>query len=307
VSTDTLSGPQKAFLTKLFPAEVLEALLGARQSLQSSVFAESDIAFLMLSLVADRCCHSQTDGIYKAPTSKKGALKPEAACTEAVSMVEEDLTSLNGANFQQLIQVFTQSSQVMGQTEDESVSIVVTSPPYLNNFDFAEMTRMLLYFWGIASSWSDITDKVRRPLIVNTTTALKGHKTKQASYRANVSAELHPALDRLIASLAERKLERNGRKDYDLLVYPYFSQMTDVLREVFRVLRKGAPIHVIVADAALYGIHISTPQFLQTSMEEIGFRQVECEFLRARGHRWALAKREGSAIGLGEYHLCGVK
>jgi hypothetical protein len=195
----------------------------------------------------------------------------------------------------------------MDQCESGSASILVTSPPYLNNFDFAEMTRMLLYFWGIASSWGDITEKVRRPLIVNTTTALNGHKAKQGRYRANVSTRLLPALNEIVATLAKRKLEKNGKKDYDLLVYPYFSQMTDVLRESFRVLRRGAPIHIVVADAALYGVHVSTPQFLQTSMEDIGFRQVECEILRARGHRWTLAKREGSAIGLGEYHLHGVK
>jgi DNA modification methylase len=222
-------------------------------------------------------------------------------------MIEDDLASLNGADFQNLAHVFTQSSQAMDQSEDGCASIAVTSPPYLNNFDYAEMTRMLLYFWGIASSWGDITDKVRRPLIVNTTTALKGHKTKQGRYRANVSTRLLPALDEIVKCLAKRKLEKNGKKDYDLLVYPYFSQMTDVLKEAFRVLRQDAPIHIVVADAALYGIHISTPQFLQMSMETIGFRQVECEVLRTRGHRWTLAKREGSAIGLGEYHLHGVK
>lgn len=307
VASDVMSFSQRAFLTKLFPVEVLEALLGARRSLQSSDYAESDLAFLILSLVADKCCHSQTDGIYKAPTSKKGALKPEVACNETVGMIEDDLASLNGADFRHLTQIFTQSSQSMSQTGNDCASIVVTSPPYLNNFDFAEMTRMLLYLWGIASSWSDITDKVRRPLIVNTTTALKGHKTIQSKYRANVSAGLLPALDEIVANLSIRKREKNGKKDYDLLVYPYFSQMTDVLRESLRVLRPGAPIHIVVADAALYGVHVSTPQFLQNSMEAVGFRQVECEVIRTRGHRWTLAKREGSAIGLGEYHLHGVK
>jgi hypothetical protein len=222
-------------------------------------------------------------------------------------MIEEDLVSLNGTDLQHLVQVFTQSSQRMEKSENECASIAVTSPPYLNNFDFAEMTRMLLYFWGIASSWGDITEKVRQPLIVNTTTALRGHKSKQANYRANVSTKLLPELDEIVASLASRKREKEGKKDYDLLVFPYFSQMTDVLKETFRVLRRNAPIHVVVADAALYGIHISTPQFLQTSMEEIGFRQVKCDVLRERGHRWTLAKREGSATGLAEYHLNGVK
>lgn len=114
-------------------------------------------------------------------------------------------------------------------------------------------------------------------------------------------------LDELVVELGKRKQQKAGKKEYDLLIYPYFSQMTDVLSEAHRVLRMGTPIHIVVADAALYGVHISTPQLLQSCMEDIGFRGVECKLMRQRGHRWNLAKREGSTIGLGEYHLYGTK
>jgi len=307
ISTNVLSDSQKAFLEKLYPLDVLETLLGARELLSASDLADNDLAFLMLSRTVDKCSHSQTDGIYKAPTSKKRHASPALAATETANLLLEDLDSLDGADLQRRADIFRQSSRSMPQVKNESVSIIVTSPPYLNNFDYAEMTRMLLYFWGIAASWGDITDKVRGSLIVNTTTALKGHKALQAHYRANISSALHLELDGLVANLGERKREKSGKKDYDLLVYPYFSQMTDVLREAFRVLRKGAPIHIVVADAALYGVHISTPQLLQSCMQEIGFSRVECDLMRQRGHRWTLAKREGSALGLGEYHVRGVK
>jgi DNA modification methylase len=307
ISTNVLSESQKAFLEKLYPVDVLEALLGAREQLSKSALAGHDLAFLLLSRTVDKCSHSQTDGIYKAPTSKKRHASPALAATESANLLLEDLISLNGTDLQRRTQIFRQSSRSMPQVVNDSVSIIVTSPPYLNNFDYAEMTRMLLYFWGIAESWGDITDKVRGPLIVNTTTALRGHKELQGSYRANVPSTLHQELDELVLRLWERKREKSGKKDYDLLVYPYFSQMMDVLRESFRVLRKGAPIHIVVADAALYGVHISTPQILQSCMQEIGFRRVACDLMRQRGHRWTLTKREGSSLGLGEYHLHGVK
>jgi DNA modification methylase len=307
VSTAILSDSQSAFLGKLFPVNILESLLGARELLHVSEFADNNMAFLMLSRIVDRCSHSQTDGIYKAPTSKKQSVSPAFACLEVANMMLEDFDSLDGADFQRLSRIIRQSSRTMEQVASESVSIIVTSPPYLNNFDYAEMTRMLLYFWGIATSWGDITEKVRRSLIVNTTTALKGHKQLQATYRENVSEAVRQDLDELVVSLEQRKHEKKGKKDYDLLIYPYFSQMTDVLREAYRVMREAAPIHIVVADAALYGFHISTPQLLQSCMEEIGFRQVGCDLMRQRGHRWTLAKREGSPIGLGEYHLHGVK
>jgi DNA modification methylase len=195
----------------------------------------------------------------------------------------------------------------MSRVLDDSVDLVVTSPPYLNNFDYAEMTRMLLYFWGIADSWGDITSKVRSRLIVNTTTALKGHKEKQSEYRASLFPALQPKLAPLVEQLALLRTQKAGKKEYDFLIYPYFSQMTEVLRECYRCLKPGAPIHVMVADAALYGVHISTPQFLAEILDHLGFRGTRCEFVRRRGHRWILSKREGSEKGLGEYHVFGTK
>lgn len=307
VSSRVLSDCQKAFLSKLYPLDILESLLGARELLRVSDLAKNDIAFLMLSRIVDKCSHSQTDGIYKAPTSKKASVSPALACAEIANMLLEDLASLDGTEPWQRGTIIRQSSQTMEQLISESVSIVVTSPPYLNNFDYAEMTRMLLYFWNFAASWGDITDKVRHSLIVNTTTALKGQRPLQAIHRENISKTIHQELDVLVSTLGKRKREKKGKKDYDLLIYPYFSQMTDVLRESLRVLRKGAPIHIVIADAALYGVHISTPQLLQSCMKEIGFSKVSCDLIRHRGHRWTLAKREGSPIGLGEYHLYGAK
>lgn len=302
-----LGKSQVEFLGKLIPLEALDRLLGARELLHATDLASDNLAFLMLSRIVDRCSHSQTDGIYKAPTSKKNCVSPESACMEVANMLIEDLEWLDGNDFGSRGKVIRQSSRTMEQLEDRSVSIIVTSPPYLNNFDYAEMTRMLLYFWGIATSWGDITEKVRTSLIVNTTTALKGQKERQGLYRASLCPTLRLDLDQLVGNLRVRKQEKSGKKDYDLLIYPYFSQMSDVLREAFRVLRMGAQIHIVVADAALYGVHIATPQILQAMMLEIGFRDVACDLMRQRGTRWTLAKREGSPLGLGEYHIHGAK
>jgi DNA modification methylase len=195
----------------------------------------------------------------------------------------------------------------MSAVPNGRTDIIVTSPPYLNNFDYAEMTRMLLYFWNIAGSWGDITEKVRKKLIVNTTTALKGHRDRQHRYRETLPVKVREELDGLVEALRARRQVRAGKKEYDYLVYPYFSQMTQVLKECLRCLKPGAPIHVMVADAALYGVHISTPQLLTVVMREIGFSDAICELVRRRGHRWILKKREGSSQGLGEYHIVGHK
>jgi DNA modification methylase len=300
------AGPAR-FLRKLFPDNSLQVLLGAREALRPAGLMDNDLAFLILSRVLDKSSHSQTDGIYKAPTSRKQPTSPAEAFSETVEMIRADLLQMNRPDFDSLAQLVQDSSQHMGAVQEASVALIVTSPPYLNNFDFAEMTRMYLYFWGLASSWGQITDKVRRRLIVNTTTALKGHKSCQERYRGNVFPALRAELDSLVKELRKRRVTKAGKKEYDFLIYPYFSQMADVLRECFRCLRPGAPIHVMVADAALYGVHVSTPQILCETLRQVGFREATCTFVRRRGHRWVLSKREGSETGLGEYQVSAVK
>jgi DNA modification methylase len=305
-STSLPDAPRR-FLTKLFSDQSLSALLGARKLLQEEGFADDDLAFLILSKTLDLSSHSQTDGIYKAPTSLKTATAPLKAAQETLDMVRHDMLSLHRKSYASLSCIYQKSSERMTEVADSSVDIVITSPPYLNNFDFAEMTRMYLYFWAIADSWGDITDKVRSKLVVNTTTALKGHKDKQDAYRASIPGSLQEELDALVQALTIERKQRAGKKEYDYLVYPYFSQVASVLSECFRCMKPGAVIHIMVADAALYGIHISTPQFLAAILEAIGFDKATCHQIRKRGHRWILDKRDGSPFGLGEYHVIANK
>ena len=303
VSISVLGEAQRAFLEKLFPNDVLAQLLGAREALSELSLERDPLAFLVLSKTLERSSHSATDGIYKAPTSKKRAFSPREAASFICDMVRTDLKSISDSHLAHRAHIYGKSSETMTEIRDSSVSIVVTSPPYLNNFDYAEMTRMQLYFWDMASTWGEITEKVRSRLIVNTTTALKGHKHLQDDYRNQIPSLVHDELDQLVRMLRERRTQKAGKKEYDLLVYPYFAQMARVLRECFRVMRPGAPMHIMVADSALYGVHIKAPQILSRILEDIHFEDVECTLVRRRGHRWILEKREGADEGLGEYHI----
>ena len=55
----------------------------------------------------------------------------------------------------------------------ETIDLIVTSPPYLNNYDYADRTRLETYFWGIYESWADITREVRDNLIMAATTQVR--------------------------------------------------------------------------------------------------------------------------------------
>jgi len=256
---------------------------------------------LVVSRVLELTAQSQTDGVYKAPTTEKISIPVRVALRKVCNEIREDIHYIQH-DFKQNGALYQMSSERMEPVGDESCSLCVTSPPYLNNFDFAEMTRMELYYWRYAGSWHEITERVRRRLIVNTTTVPSDLKRAQSRFSETLSDDLRMQLQPIIDALKEQRLIRKGRKDYYLLVYPYFSQMQSVIREVHRVLKPESMFHLVVADAALYGIHIPTERLLAIEMQENGFEVQKIERLRDRGGRWVLEKRQNHQQ-LGEFHI----
>ena len=94
----------------------------------------------------------------------------------------------------------------------------MTSPPYLNNFDFAEMARMELYFGRVAESWREITDLVRSKLFARTTTAPRDRKLSPETYIDQLPGELFEAASVLYGRVAAASKGRS--KDYHRLVFP---------------------------------------------------------------------------------------
>ena len=62
------------------------------------------------------------------------------------------------------------SRNLSGHMNGKDADLIVTSPPYLNNYDYADRTRFETYFLGIYENWGDITKHVRDKLITAATT-----------------------------------------------------------------------------------------------------------------------------------------
>lgn len=295
------SEPALIYLSKLIPEGELKLLANAMLNISNYEAREKSIYRLIVSRVLELTSGSKTDGIYKAPTSLKKSVSYIAAVNKVCSMIEEDIILLSNAYLGKT-QLVNSSSENMTELDNDSCNLCVTSPPYLNNFDYAEMTRMEFYFWRYASNWSEITNSVRRNLVVNTTTVPTDRKDR-GNYSHNLSNSVVVILDDLVSQLKQMKNIKPGKKDYCSLVYPYFTQMHSIIKELHRVLKPDSYGHWVVGDSALYGIHIETHDILALIMQDVGFEVVKIENLRKRGDRWILSKRQGAAKGLGEFDI----
>ncbi|WP_416829631.1 hypothetical protein [Ectobacillus polymachus] len=294
------------FLQKLFEYEDLYFLYLFKEKVQSYVGEKNEAGYIFLSKILEYVTFAKTDGIYKVPTSKKNNVPIIEAIerTKTDFQMDSEVTVKNNN-----LAEFIFGSSVDYIPESNSLDLVIFSPPYLNNFDFAEMTRMQMYFWNEASSWRDISEKHRNHMIVNTTTALKLVRDPdiQEAYKNELPEEVVNAVSPIVDELHAIRKENFKKKDYYLIVYPYLYQMMKVISNSYHGLKLGGEIHIVVSDAAFYGIHVDTEEYLESIMRSVGFSSTRIIRMRDRGDRWKLEKRKSSGKQLGEFEIIGVK
>ncbi len=153
--------------------------------------------------------------------------------------------------------------------EPDSVSLMITSPPYPGDHEYTKLTRLELIFKGYARSIDEFRVIKKRMLRASTTNL----------YNDDNDREGIEGLEsiRYVTDLIHERLEHDGatsgfEKLYTKLVKEYFGGMYKALRECFRVLRPGGKIALLVSDShAFKMVHIQTARMLQEVGERAGF------------------------------------
>ena len=174
--------------------------------------------------------------------------------------------------------------------ESSSVDMILTSPPYLNNYDYADRTRLETYFWELYDSWGEITREVRDRLIIAATTQIRRNEMNMVRWCPGVqmaSSPVHTELMDIIQRLSQLRLVKGGKKAYDLMVAGYFEDMLRVIVGAYAVLKKGSPFILVLGDSAPYGVHVRTDEIIGELAAAVGFSGYEVEVIRTRGDKWA--------------------
>ncbi|MEO5359906.1 MAG: site-specific DNA-methyltransferase [Nitrospirota bacterium] len=173
--------------------------------------------------------------------------------------------------------------------DSEIASYIFTSPPYLNNFDYADRTRLEMYFMGEADNWHDISDKIRTKLMTSATTQISRSDPR---YEFSINfirdcKEVYDFLANSIIQLSELRKVKGGKKSYDLMTIGYFNDIYQILKDNYRILKYGSSASYVLGDSAPYGIHIPTDELIGKIGVSIGFKDYKIKILRLRGGKWA--------------------
>jgi hypothetical protein len=165
--------------------------------------------------------------------------------------------------------------------------LVVTSPPYANNYDYADATRLEMCFFGEVESWGGLQDAVRKHLVRSCTQHVAALRQGLHTYLENpLLAPIAKEIREVCQKLEIERESHGGKKPYHLMVAAYFSDLARVWKTLRQVCAHGALVCFVIGDSAPYGIYVPVDRWLGELAVSVGFKSFRFEKTRDRNIKW---------------------
>lgn len=284
--SNTSSLIQKCFARETFKS--LAALIEAwRENADDSPYSE--LTWLALISIIRSCSTAGTaQWQYILPKKeKKNVADPVEAFTAKVRSMARDMnTRRHWALGPQGI-INRDDARECLTVQDGWADLVITSPPYVNNYDYADATRLELTVLGEIDRWKDLHDKVRKYLLPSCTQHVTKHRDQTFQILSDdlldpIRTEIETTCQELEAISKQRK----GKKAYHTLVAAYFRSMAQVWKALRRVTEQGGLVCFVVGDSAPYGVYVPVDRWLGELAVASGFKSYSFEKTRDRNVKW---------------------
>lgn len=223
--------------------------------------------------------------------SKAKVLDPFFAFKEKIKHMYQDIIFAKTSNYKNLSKLILEDCRLPSQKTSESfkdsVNLVITSPPYPNNYDYADATRLELTFWDEIEKWGDLHEKIRKFLMRSCSQHTAKDKLNLNELLADPNLKpIYKDISDVCARLAEIRLTKGGKKTYHTMVAAYFSDLAKTWKVLRKFCRKDSKCCFIIGDSAPYGVHIPAEKWLGELSLAAGFTDYRFEKIRDRNVKW---------------------
>lgn len=231
---------------------------------------------------------------YVLPSRRKAApQEPFGAFELKVEQLLEDLDVMASHLRAPSATLFHEDAREGGHVPEDWAELVITSPPYANNYDYADATRLEMTMLGELEGWGELQSKVRTHLVRSCTQHVSPYASE--AYGLLSTPELRAIADELapvLHTLDAERFRHGGKKVYHAMVAYYFYDLARVWRQLRRAARDGAQVCFVVGDSAPYGIHVPVERWLGELALDAGFKAYSFEKVRDRNTKWKNRKHE---------------
>lgn len=137
--------------------------------------------------------------------------------------------------------------------ESNSVDIVITSPPYVTSYEYADIHQLTGYWFDY---FSDIT-KFRK-LFIGTSYSDNKDTNVSSSLGSKIVKELNDKDKRVACDVAN-----------------YFNDMQKVAVEMYRILKKDGYACIVIGNTTIKDVHIKSAEVFFDLLKMAGFRKKE--------------------------------
>lgn len=289
VSVERLSVP---LLSKCYTPEAFAQLESLRLAYTELCGANTDnvsrLLWLVLISILRECSHVGTaQWQYVLPSkSKAKATEPYRAFGHKALQMIGDILQVKRKGWRSRASLINTDAREP-KSDSGTYDVVITSPPYPNNYDYADATRLEMTFWGEVRDWGDLHTVARQYLI----RSCSQHSAKERLRLSSIlpSPLLAPIVEELTDAcnrLAELRQTKGGKKTYHTMAAAYFLDLATILHTLRNRVRAGGRMCFVVGDSAPYGVHLPVDRWLGELAIAAGFRAWNFEKLRDRNIKW---------------------
>jgi len=140
---------------------------------------------------------------------------------------------------------------------DETISGILTSPPYLSRYDYARQVQPMTHVHDLWYSKTRIRNQ-------------DADHQRSAPRRKNQPK--HRQVDPPAVLEACAALDADGLSDRSSMVRTYFTDLFQILQEFQRVLCDGGVCWIVIGGARVKGVYVPSDLILVEFAEQLGFR-----------------------------------
>jgi hypothetical protein len=279
-------------ITNCYPLEIIQKL-GALKQTWFEQEQDEEIKnfnwFIITSILRTTSPVGTAQWQYIQPKkSKSKVLEPFTAFELKVNEMFIDMRRIQSRVMnKRTALIFNEDARDIKSIPKNWGDLVITSPPYANNYDYADAMRLEMTFWGDIDGWGDLQDNVRKNLI----RACTQHVSKLDNEIDKILSDpkLNPIQSELMEVYETLKVERlkhGGEKNYHLMIAAYFKDLAEVFHSLRRVTTDNCLMCFVIGDSAPYGIYVPVDKWLGELSLSAGFDNYSFEKLRDRNIKW---------------------
>ncbi len=280
-------------LAKCYTGDTLADLFRIREAYSKVALALPEdlgsLVFLAINAILRPSSHVGTaQWQYVLPNKRKAKVSsPADALTVQALMMAEDMQYMQLVAKASRAEFLLCDARTLEGVPDGVIDLVVTSPPYANNYDYADATRLEMTFWGEVDSWGDLHETVRKFLIRSSSQhASKDRLDLDTLLAEPVTEPIRGELTAVCRKLAEVRGTKGGNKAYHTMIAAYFADMGQAFCALRRVTTRDCNVCLVIGDSAPYGVYAPVDKWLGELSLAAGFRCWSFEKIRDRNVKW---------------------